>query len=368
MKEYSYHFEQVDLLNLFVSAFDDTFLYRYDAKTREAKERIDVRYIAGPKHRVLHDLNDRAKTLSLPVVTIEQTGYSKDLPRVFNKNKKFKYEGDDGVVYTVPAPVPVNLDVKLSVICKFKEDLDQIIQNFTTHCNPYIIVSWKEPEKFGLPFLNEIRTEIQWGGDVSLEYPNNINSDDKWRIMADTTFTIKGWVFPPFENQVANIYYIDMNFHTVDTGVQFFNYDDYHRLSAVSLTTDMLTISGIPTFTNVFYVYGSNSFPILEDITIKNTEDNKFKFYGNMFDRENNFHLSANVSNFHNDFELISTQNSPLISGYKIPDDWVSLKSDDMFSLMLSSNILSTSGKFNVITSNEAGWDKSPYNINLTVE
>lgn len=371
MQQHPYHFEQVNLLALFVSAFDDAFVYRYDANTRTQKERIDVRYINGPKHRVMQDLNDRAKTLTLPVVTIEQTGFKKDLSRILNKNKKFKYEDSDKRIWTVPTPVPVNLELSVSIIAKFKEDLDQIIHNFAVNCNPYIIVSWKEPEAFGLPFLNEIKTEIQWSGDVNIDTPKNLTSDDKIRITAETSFTIKGWIFPPYENPVAPIYYIDANFHAVDSGtnLKYYTYDDYHTLSAISLDTDNLTISAIPSFTNAFYVYGSNRFPILTSISIKNSENNKFIFYGNMFDRENKFYLSANTPNFYTNFELISTAKSELVSGYRIPDEWLNVSNDEVFSVILSADVLSVAGDFQFITSNEAGWTVNPINpISLQID
>lgn len=350
---------------MFASAFDDTFLYRYDANTRVAKERIDVRYIVGPKQRILHDLNDKAKTLTLPVVTIQQTSFSKDLSRVFNKGKKFKYQDKEtNTIYTVPTPVPVNLEIQLSIICKFKEDLDQILQNFTSFCNPYIIVSWKEPEKFGLPFLNEIRTEIQWSGEASIESYQELSNDQKWRITADTNFTIKGWIFPPHENQIAPIYYIDNNFKTVGTGVELYDYDNYNQLSAAALDTDTITVSAIPHFTNAFYTYESKKLPIYDNLVIDGRIDNRFTFYGDMFDRTNSFYLSSNKSDFYTDYQLISTAKSPLISGYKIPDEWIYNHTDDMFSVVLSANILSSFGEFRIITANEAGWAIYPnYNI-----
>jgi hypothetical protein len=54
----------------------------------------------------------------------------------------------------IPQPIPVNLTLDVNIICYFKEDLDQIIQNFVVNCNPYIMVSWKIPEKFNMPFID----------------------------------------------------------------------------------------------------------------------------------------------------------------------------------------------------------------------
>ena len=130
MQDYNYFFENSDLLNMFVAAFDDAF--GYDARTRVAKEKIVVRYVNGPKHRVLHDLSDRAKTLTLPVVTIEQTSLERDPSRIHNKGQNIYRKQLDGTnrMATIPQPIPVNLTLDVNIICYFKEDLDQIIQNF----------------------------------------------------------------------------------------------------------------------------------------------------------------------------------------------------------------------------------------------
>ena len=121
MRDYSYFFENSNLLNMFVAAFDDAFVYRYDAKTRQSKEKIEVRYVNGPKHRVLHDLTDRAKTLTLPVVTIEQTSLARDPSRISNKDQFLYRKQLDSTnrLAKIPTPIPVNLTLDVNIICYF---------------------------------------------------------------------------------------------------------------------------------------------------------------------------------------------------------------------------------------------------------
>lgn len=345
-------------MNLFVSAFDDAFVFRYDFDTKKAKERIDIRYIFGPKHRVLHDLNDKAKTLQLPVVTLEQTNYYKDNSRIFNKNNHFiRPYLNNKSISKVPTPIPMNMDINMSIIGKFKEDLDQIIQNFVTQCKPYIIVSWQVPEEFNKDYIEEIRTEIQWNGNIDFENPNNISSDNKWRIIANTSFTIKGWVFPSLDTPEKPIYYIENNFISANLEDKIYTYDDYNSLSAISVNADTITLSAHPQITNFYYTNESITVPIESDITIKSKYDNRFIVTGKRFDRDNNFYLSANSDNFYTNFELISTATSPLISGYRLTEDEeVHVVSDNTFNVILSANVLSSSGDFKIISSNEAGW------------
>jgi hypothetical protein len=87
--------------------------------------------------------------------------------------------------------------------------MDQILSNFIPYSNPYVIIAWKVPEAFDLPSPQEIRCEVLWDGNVSINYPVELNGQQKPRVVADTTFTIKGWVFKEVTGPYDNIYYVD---------------------------------------------------------------------------------------------------------------------------------------------------------------
>jgi hypothetical protein len=362
MRDYSYFFENLDLTNLFVSAFDDAFVYRYDANTRTVKERIDVRYVHGPKHRVLHDLNDRAKTLTLPVVTMEQVSLTRDTTRILNKGEHFyRTGGSDKKIAKIPIPIPVNLEFDVSIIAYYKEDLEQIIQNFVVNCDPYIIVSWKTPEDFGMPFLDEIRSEIQWSGSVSYENPKDLSPDTKWRISANTSFTLKGWLFKSLDDRQAPIYTVRTDFKTVGMSSRYI-YDNYPTLSANSLTTDVILVSAYPEFTNLYYSYGNLKLTIDDELTIDTNYQNSFLIYGKRFSYNNYWYLSSGEPNFYTNFELVSTAKYPLISAYNITE-FVNVESDNVARITIPSGVLSAAGEFKIITSNEAGWASHPESV-----
>jgi len=359
MIDYSYFFENLDLTNLFVSAFDDAFVYRYNANDRSVKERIDVRYIHGPKHRVLHDLNDRAKTLTLPVVTFEQVSLARDTSRILNKGEHFyRSGGDDNKIAKIPIPIPVNMEFNVSIMTYFKEDLDQIIQNFIVNCDPYIIVSWKTPEAFGMPFLDEIRSEIQWSGNISYTNPKDLSPDTKWRIGADTSFTVKGWMFKSLDQRQAPIYTVRTDFKSTSLS-GYYSYDDISSLSANSIDTDVIMVSAYPEFTNLFYSYGGIKLPIYDNLVINGNFENNFLLYGKRFSYSNSWYLSSGEPNFSTNFELISTARYPLISAYNIKD-WVTVESDNVARITIPSEALSAFGEFKIITANEAGWASYP--------
>lgn len=357
MNDYSYFFENSQLLNLFVSAFDDAFVYRYDARSRQAKERIDVRYVHGPKHRVLHDLSDRAKSLTLPVVTIEQTRLSRDTTRIHNKDQFLYRKQLDSTnrLAKIPTPIPVNLELNVSIISYFKEDLDQIIQNFVVNCNPYIIVSWKVPEKFNMPFLDEIRSEIQWSGDITYNNPKDLSPDVKWRISADTTFTIKGWLFKDFDQNQAPIYVVTTDFYALCASSKFCDYNLFDALSSSTLESDTVSISAYPEFTNYFI----NGIPY-DTLYLNDLNDKNFTFYGKRFGYNNTWYLSSNQVISELPYTEIDTEKFPTISAYKLPDNVITTVNDNIVTISLSANYFSgLSSDVYFVTANEAGWAAS---------
>ena len=200
------------MLTQFVAAFDNVVIGRFN-KGREEKDRIEVRYVYAPKQRVLHDIINENKTLTLPVISVNVNSVVRDETRVFNKIEGFYYQGTVGsetVSRHLKSPIPVNINLSVSIISRYQTDMDQIISNFVPFCNPYVIISWKVPEDFNLSVDQEIRSEVLWNGDVGLSYPTELNGSQKARVTADTSFTIKGWLFKDTDDPVGNIFFLSL--------------------------------------------------------------------------------------------------------------------------------------------------------------
>lgn len=339
----------MNILTQFIAAFDDCFVYRY-TQNFEQKEKIKVRYVLGPKSRVLYDIVNQNKNLTLPVISLEQTNIKRDSSRIqFKDQFMSRHHTNTKMVSKIPMPVPIVFDVNCSIVANYKEDIDQIISNFIPWCNPYFIISWPIPEEFGLDFVDELRTEVSWSGSVDFENPVNIDQSEKYRIVGNTSFTVKGWIFPAHDTPVSPIYVVKNNFVAVDSGEVLSSYDNYESLSALG-DSEMISISAYPEFTNTFY--GGN--PIYESITINLTQDHTFTFYGKRFGFNNSWYLSGDyVAPL--DMEPLSTAKFPLISAYKLPSEMVTTVSDNIAVVNLSSNYLS-GGNFTFVTSNSAGW------------
>jgi len=262
MKNQTYHWEVKDLITQFVTAFDDIIINRYD-KNRVAQNKVQVRYVYAPKQRVMYDLVNLAQNITLPVVSISIASVSRDESRVFNKINGYYFANGTSDTDNYPtathyrSPVPVNIAVNMSIMSKFQSDMDQILSNFIPYNNPYIILSWKVPLDLapaGPAVPQEIRSEVLWSGSVNLTYPTDIAATDKYKIIGDTSFTIKGWLFPALRNPVGNIFYVEENFHNTRllTSVSELSAETFTYPLSAGLVTDIetLEINGYPQITH----------------------------------------------------------------------------------------------------------------------
>lgn len=219
MKNEAFHFEIKDLLTQFIAAFDDVLIKRW-TRLRDAEQEIEVRYVFAPKQRVMYDIINKAQNITLPVVAVDLASVSRDESRVFNKlspslipTEKDLATNDEDSVFIMP--VPVNLEVNMSILARYMSDIDQIISNFVPYTNPYIILSWKVPSVFGANYVQEIRSEVLWDGTLTYNNPTDTTYNDQFRITVDTSFTIKGWLFPEQKDTVPVTYKVDSNIFTV---------------------------------------------------------------------------------------------------------------------------------------------------------
>jgi hypothetical protein len=230
MKSYTFGFEVQTLLEQFISAFNDVVVKRYNNNTAiPPLSGIKVNYVYSPKQRVFNSLQNPAPGgITVPVIAVNISGISRDQTRVFNKNEGFKInltsQSDGVLAKKILQPVPVNININMTIITKYQADMDQILTNFIPYCDPYIVISWKIPQS-GTSTKNsyeyEIRSEVLWNGNLQINYPQDIGPNQPFRITADTSFTIKGWMFKNSTETIKRIYtihssYIDQNFKDND--------------------------------------------------------------------------------------------------------------------------------------------------------
>jgi len=359
VKDYTYNFEIKDLLTQFIAAFDDVIIKRYD-KDRNAKELIEVRYVLAPKQRVMYDIINKAQNLTLPVVALNVTGISRDQSRVFNKLDS-TYNAVNKQQSKVLMPIPINIEVSMSILARYMQDMDQIISNFVPFSNPYIVLTWREPTNVPDQVL-EIRSEVLWSGSISLTEPTDIAASDKFRIVGDTSFTIKGWLFRNKNELSSQIYFIDANFMAVSGSKIIIDDSNYSSfIDSLSTNTETVSISATPSLTNLYYNYDGKLLPIRTNYTLTpSASSSNFVLYGRSLSYTNAV-LLCGSNTFTNKVTSFSSTYTGSVTGSLLDPSYYNIVDNNIMTIDLST--LSGSGTFNVVINNTAGW-VSTYAIN----
>jgi hypothetical protein len=375
VKSRAFSWEIHDLVGQFVAAFDDVVIGRFN-REREEKDKIQVAYVYQPKARVLHDIENRAQNLKLPIGSIVIESISRNNNRAFNKIEGFTYPARRQDKFTkqtvkIPPVVPIDIKIKLSLLATYQTDIDQLISNFAAYANPYIIISWKVPEEFGLPVTMPINTKVEWDGNIAITYPLDINHSSRSVITADASFTIEGWLFKDIVDPINNIFFIDANFHNtrILSAGNFITYDDYVTLSGADydysegqLTVtevDTVSISGSPTITNVFYSpsgAGRGAFPLINtNYTITNPGD--IILYGKRFNYTRNVYVSANTPALYGSLTAVNFKYFPSLTAAPLPLSSYRVITDNIMEITLPN--ITNNGSFNIVVDTIVGWDTS---------
>jgi hypothetical protein len=372
----TFHFEIQDLLTQFIAAMDDVVIGRYN-KNREQKEKIKVRYVHAPKERVLFDIVNKAQNITLPVISVALESVSRDQNRVFNKIDgmyapigKNIYGRDTAFI---AMPIPVDLNVSLSIITNYQSDMDQILSNFVPYSNPYIVICWKIPEEFGIKDTEEIRSVVMWDGNINLEYPKDLEPGTKPRFVANTSFLIKGWLFPQeTEDYAKNIYFVKSNFRT--TSQLLLNYDQIASLSAEAAVYDTLTntlketefvnLSGSPYITNLYMNTSGGPIELVGGNVIIGSFRNTFTILGKNFDTTSHVLISSDSSTFYTNYSAFGYTYYPTVSGFILPK--VNYKILNKNAIFLSIPFAKDTANINFVVLNSIGWkDTNSINTNL---
>ena len=303
MKDYNYNFEIATNLKMFESAFDQTVVKRFQIGDNEpdARSNIKVNYVYGPKQRILEDLVGQADHIKLPIVAITTQGFGRDESRLKNKIDDIIYRNEDGSLVNLKA-IPFNIDVQMTILAKYQTDLEQIIQNFIVHTNPYIVYSWKEPRTG-----REIRTEVFWDGKLPIEYPTvggNLEHNIPYRVTGTASFTIKTWIFKTEITPVKPICFI---YDDIIVTKDF--YCDYETLTSTLSANqkDSYVIEGKP---NIRYV---------SPYYVRSNEERKIRLQGTGFAGIESIYVSGSDVDMYPLTQYEPTTAQDPFYGYMVP-------------------------------------------------
>lgn len=343
----TFHFEIKDLIMQFEDFLNNVVIRRYD-KDRNVQDKIKVQLVYGHKQRVLHDIINKQAHIELPIIAVTMGGVKRDKNRVFNKLDGSYLEGVTGPQYAhLQQPVPVDVTLNVSIMTRYQLDLDQILTNFIPYTDPYVMVSWKWPDETTGKTI-EVRSAVIWNEDVSLDYPKDLQNNSPMRFIADTSFTIKGWLFKNPGDPAKTIYKIDTTFTAVSD--IYFNYDLMKSMMHQN-NTDTLTISARPFIRSAlpYATIACQQTPIL----IK----------GDMMDYVSAVYVSASPQIYPNiTYQNPLSWNSAVSAGYG-PFSGIHLSASE-WSIIDKNNLSITlpsainTGYIDIILLNEAGYGK----------
>jgi hypothetical protein len=249
VKNYTFNWEIQTLVEQFVSAFNDVVIKRYnfnDKTTIQPTSGHKVKYVYAPKQRVFNALKTPAPGgLTVPAIAVTMSSITRDANRVFNKIEGFNVNyapkiNTEQLIKNIPQPVPINIGVNMTIVTKYQNDMDQILSNFVPYCDPYIIISWKLPSLNNSKIPYEIRTEVLWNGTINMQYPTDLGSNQPYRVTADTSFTIKGWLFKKMDTIYSKIFTIEADFNDLSC-LQSTDYDQTLLLDLNDIAEDAQT-------------------------------------------------------------------------------------------------------------------------------
>ena len=211
-------------------------------------------------------------------------------------------------------------------------------------------------------------TEVLWDQSINLNTPTETTYSDKFRIIADTSFTIKGWLFRN-QNETSNpIYFIENNFintsptYSFNQAITSLEYEAFFdSLTAdAGYDIDTISLSGIPEISNIYFNTSASLLeqdgPITVALSAYAYNTNSYTLLGAHYN-ETEFVLLSSNSTITTGFTSLSTTYTGAVSGYLLPAANWTVLSDEIINITLP--LLLDSGRFDIIIKNPAGWKTS---------
>lgn len=142
--------------------------------------------------------------------------------------------------------LPITIEYDLSLVTRYREDLDQMMTNWMVHWRPDVYVRWWHPRNKTYP----LESEVLWKQNISFESNSDYDYTKVFKWVANTSFTFKTWVFPGLN---------DVTSHDDDAYglIEYFNfyplagYDNYDENGEVTLPEEGGN-TGYPVFGDIY--------------------------------------------------------------------------------------------------------------------
>lgn len=190
------------------------------------QKNIQVPCIFGDRSIILKSLQNHQGGIKLPLMVLQSGGIKTDQIRIadlhvdliYQRDQQFTRLAKDHPLYSPydlrrRRPLPITIQYELSLIAKYKEDLDQMLTNWMVHCRPDLYVKWWHPRDKSMP----LESQILWSQSINYKKPDQ-QPTSKFQYQATTSFTFKTWIFPGLD-------YKEDEYNTDQDGIiKYFNW------------------------------------------------------------------------------------------------------------------------------------------------
>lgn len=226
----------------FGSLFNNITVVRYNKEGTTETDRMIVPISYAPKEKYLtkvrqdSDFNRTVQTI-LPRMAYEIIDFKYDASRKFMTTLKNTHTSSTGVVSSVYAPVPYDIDFKLYILVRNIEDGNQIVEQILPYFTPQynlklnLITSTNTTKDIPI-VLNDVDQTIDYEG--TFETTRNII----WTL----SFTMKAYFFGPTNDNTSIIRKVIVSI-----------FDDYAKLFEDKITLNLG--DGFGTYIDGDYVY-----------------------------------------------------------------------------------------------------------------
>ena len=205
---------------------------------------------------------------------------------------------------------------------------------------------------------------------MSLNTPTETTYSDKFRIVADTSFTIKTWLFKNQNTDSAPIYFIENNLVAVEkdwsisqplTSLDYENffsqYDQSEERDNIMVTQQL---SGTPEITNIYLnsssglIEASYNAPVTLNKDMSGSDVYNYLLLGDNYDQTTEVLLSSDNISLTQNLTTFETRYTGPLSGFIVPEDNYKILSNNTISVSIPP--LTGSGNVDIIIKNPAGW------------
>lgn len=192
MEVRSYNAELAVANLCFKRLFNNIQIERTDAGGN--KQLIPIVCTNTQKSRIVKNWENAEKRaqMTLPMICINRTGYTRNSERLNNMNNEVKYEiSSKNRNYNLLTPVPIDINYDVSIIAAYPSDIDQIASNFMVMINNDAHVQCMHPKYEGVMMRNQVVLQ----DSVTEEHPNELDAAADDLITATFQFVFKTYLF-----------------------------------------------------------------------------------------------------------------------------------------------------------------------------